>query len=127
MKIAFALRIPLVGTFCAILCACASYPRSGSEAVAGSWTNALGTVWMLNSNGTFDVDLNHDGKRDAWGTFTTERDIITLTGTGGAAPKGCKGNGIYRFDRGRDTLRFHLVHDKCTLRVKNVMLVWHRR
>ena len=82
---------------------------------------------MLNSNGSFDVDLNHDGKRDAWGNYTVQGDMITLMGTGGMVPKGCKGNGVYRFNRGRDTLRFTRVNDKCQLRVKNVMLVWHRK
>ena len=103
------------------------YPRVGAQAIAGKWTNALGTVWTLNDDGTFDVDLNHDGKRDAWGTFTVERDILTIAEIGGVAQKGCKGSGVYRFTRGRDIMRFHLVHDKCKLRVKNVMLLWHRK
>jgi hypothetical protein len=127
MKIAFALRIVLIGIFSAVLCACATYPRSGPQAVAGTWTNALGTVWMLSSNGGFDVDLNHDGKRDAWGNYTVEGDTITIIGIGGKVPKGCKGNGVYHFNRERDTLRFTRVSDKCQLRVKNVMLVWHRK
>jgi hypothetical protein len=125
MKIAFALRIALVGIFSAVLCACATYPRSGSQAVAGSWTNPLGTVWTLNSNGSFDVDLNHDGERDGWGKYTVEGDTITLMATGGMMPKDCKGDGVYRFNRGRDTLRFTRLSDKCQLRVRNVMLVWH--
>ena len=127
MKTAFTFRILLIGIFSVVLCACATYPRSGSQAVVGNWTNSLGTVWMLNGNGTFDVDLNHDGKRDAWGNYTVDGDTITIMGTGGMVPKGCKGNGVYRFNRGRDTLRFTRVSDKCQLRVKNVMLVWHRK
>lgn len=127
MKIAFALRIALIGILSAFLCACATYPRSGAPAVAGHWTNSLGTVWTLSDNGTFDVDLNNDGKRDAWGSYTVEGNTITLDGTGGVAPKGCKGKGVYHFARGTDTLRFTLVHDACKLRVKNVMLVWHRK
>jgi hypothetical protein len=127
MKIAVALRIVLVGIFSAVLCACATYPRSGSEAVAGIWTNALGTVWTLNSNGSFEVDLNHDGKRDAWGNYTVKGDTITIMGTGGTVPKDCKGNGVYRFNRERNTLRFTRISDRCQLRVRNVMLVWHRK
>jgi hypothetical protein len=126
MKIAPGFRILLVGIFLASLCACATYPRSGSQAVAGSWTNSLGTVWMLKSDGTFDVDLNHDGKRDAWGNYAVEDNTITLIGTGGKVPKGCSGNGVYRFNRGKDTLRFSRVSDTCHLRVRNVTLLWHR-
>ncbi len=108
-------------------CACAMYPRSGAQAVVGTWTNSFGTLWTLNSNGTFDVDLNHNHKRDAWGTYTVEGDTITLVGTGGIASADCKGTGVYRFTRGGDTLRFRRVHDACKLRVKNVMLAWHRK
>jgi hypothetical protein len=118
--------ILLLGLASMCFCGCATYPRSGASAVTGTWTNALATIWTINSNGTFDVDLNHDGKRDAWGNYTVEGHTITLMGTGGKAPKGCKGNGVYRFNRGRDTLRFSRVSDNCQLRVRNVMLFWHR-
>lgn len=121
------LQLLQLGVVGALLQACVTYPRSGSEAVVGSWTNAFGTVWSLKGNGTFDVDLNHDNKRDAWGTFTVAGDTITIHGTGGVVPKDCTGNGVYRFARGRDTLRFTRVHDNCKLRVKNVLLVWHRQ
>jgi hypothetical protein len=127
MKAALALRFLLVGIFAAVLSACATYPHSGSEAVAGAWTNALRTVWTLNTDGTFDVDLNHDGRRDAWGNYAVDGDTITLMATGGKMPRGCRGNGVYRFNRGRDTLRFTRISDKCQLRVRNVMLVWHRK
>jgi hypothetical protein len=120
-------QLCLVGIACLFLHACATYPRSGAAAVAGTWTNAFGTVWAINSNGTFDVDLNHDNKRDAWGTYTVEGDTITISGTGGTVPADCKGKGVYRFTRGSDTLRFSRVHDNCKLRIKNVMLVWHRK
>jgi hypothetical protein len=103
------------------------YPRSGSAALVGTWTNAFGTVWTLNSDGTFDVDLNHDNRRDAWGTFTVANDTVTIHGTGGIMPAACKGDGVYRFNRSADTLHFNRVHDLCKLRVKNVVLRWHRK
>jgi hypothetical protein len=127
MKKTRALRVVLLGLASMFSYGCATYPRSGTSAVAGTWTNALATVWTLDNNGTFEVDLNHDGKREAWGNYTIEGDTITLMGTGGYVPKDCKGNGVYRFNRGRDTLRFSRVSDKCQLRVRNVMLLWHRR
>jgi hypothetical protein len=121
------LNILLLAAACAFSCACATYPRSGPGAVVGTWTNSFGTVWTMSSNGAFEVDLNHDGKRDAWGTCKVEDDTITILGTGGKVPNDCRDNGVYRFTRGRDTLRFTRVHDDCQLRVKNVLLVWHRK
>src|SRR2546423_10589920 len=109
----------LIGIGCVLVGACATYPRSGSEALVGTWTNAFATVWIINSNGTFEVDLNHDNRRDAWGTYSVTGDAVTIMGTGGIGPKDCKGRGIYRFTRGRDSLRFGRVHDNCKLRVKN--------
>ena len=41
----------------------------------------------MNADGSFEVDLNHDGKRDAWGTCKVEGDTITIVGTGGVVPK----------------------------------------
>jgi hypothetical protein len=127
MKMPRAFGIVFVGFASMLLYACAIYPRSGSPALIGAWTNSLGTVWAINGNETFDVDLNHDGKRDAWGSYAVEEDKLIITGTGGRVPKDCKGNGVYRFNRGMNTLRFTLVHDNCKLRVKNVLLVWHRK
>jgi hypothetical protein len=103
------------------------YPRAGSAALVGTWTNAFGTVWTLNRDGTFEVDLNHDDRRDAWGTFAVADDIITIHGTGGIMPAGCKGDGVYRFNRSANALHFSRVHDQCKLRVKNVSLTWHRK
>jgi hypothetical protein len=107
--------------------ACANYQRTGPTAIAGTWTNAFGTIWTVKNDGTFDVDLNRDNRRDAWGTYAVEGDTITIHGTGGIAPAGCKEDGVYRFARSGDTLRFTRLDDKCKLRVKNILLVWHRK
>ena len=80
----------------------------------------------MRADGSFDVDLNHDGKRDAWGICKVEGNTVTIVGTGGIVPKGCaKAEGIYHFTRNKDTLQFTLVKDPCKLRVKNVTLDWH--
>lgn len=121
------IRFAFIGMVCALPIACATYPRVGSEALVGTWTNRFGTVWAIKSDGTFDVDLNHDQKRDAWGRYSVNGDALTIMGIGGVMPKDCKGNGVYRFTRGRDTLRFSRLHDNCKLRVRNVLLVWHRK
>ena len=92
--------------------------------LAGNWKNNLGTVWMIHADGTFDVDLNHDGKRDAWGTYAVAGNVVTIQETGDMA-KVCKGKGVYRFDREDTMLHFKLVSDDCKLRKKNVQMTWH--
>ena len=126
MKTQLLARIALTGVSVLLLQACATTPKTGPAALTGTWTNALGTVWTMKSDGSFDVDLNKDGKRDAWGHSTVEGDTITIIGTGGTIPKGCaKTTGVYHFTRVKDTLHFTLVKDTCKLRVKNVTLDWH--
>jgi hypothetical protein len=121
------LQILFAGVFLVLLNACATYPRSGQAALVGTWTNSLGTVWMMNADGTFDVDLNKDGKRDAWGTCTVDGDTVTIMRVGGIKPKGCDGKGVYHFSRTKDVLQFTLVSDTCKLRKENVLLAWHRK
>lgn len=129
MKIQLSLlRIVLIGFGLVLLNACATYPKSGQGALVGTWTNSLGTVWMIKADGTFDVDLKHQGKRDAWGAYTVSGDTVTLQRTGGINPKGCKGPGVYKFSRtDQDSLQFTLVSDKCKLRIKNVTQPWKRK
>jgi len=111
-----------------LLQACATTTPSGPAVLAGSWTNSMGTVWTMSADGSFDVDLNQDGKRDAWGTCKVEGDTVTIVGTGGVAPKGCaKATGVYRFTRSKDRLHFTLVKDACPERVKNVTLDWKKK
>ena len=93
-------------------------------ALVGTWRNSLGTVWAIKANGTFDVDLTHRGRREAWGTWTVQGDQATFQRTGGINPKGCNGPGVYKFTRTGDSLQFALVSDKCKLREKNVLQPW---
>jgi hypothetical protein len=118
------ISVVLAVTALALLGGCAMFQRGGQSGLVGNWTNSLGTVWVIHADGTFDVDLKHHGKRDAWGTYTLEGDQITLQRTGGMKPKGCDGPGVYKFNRTDDTLQFTLVSDKCKLRQKNVLLPW---
>ena len=102
------------------------YPESGPAAVVGTWTNSVGTVWVIKEDGTFEADLNKDKKRDAWGKYSVSGDTMTMIRTGGIKPKGCNGKGIYRFKRtSEETLQFTFVSDKCKLRKQNVLLPWH--
>jgi hypothetical protein len=128
MKTQLLARIVLAGVAVLLLQACATTPPSGPAALTGTWTNSLGTVWTMNADGSFDVDLNKDGKRDLWGTAKVEGDMVTVAETGGTVPKGCaKTTGVYRFTRSKDTLHFTLVKDSCKERVKNVTLDWTKK
>jgi hypothetical protein len=120
----FFLAIALV----AIIAGCETVP-SGPAAVAGQWTNSLGTIWTINPDGTFHVAATKP-KAEIWGTYTLSGDTITLQETRhkGPAPKNCKGPGVYKFSRpDANTLAFVLVNDVCKARVQNVTQQWHRR
>jgi hypothetical protein len=128
MKTQLLARIFFSGIAVLLLQACATAPKSGPAALAGTWTNSMGTVWTMMTDGSFEVDLNHDGKRDAWGKCTIEGDTVTIAGTGGVEPKGCaKTTGVYHFTRNKDTVHFTLVKDPCKERVKNITLDWSKK
>ena len=105
-------------------CALFQPKAAGREAVVGTWRNTLGTIWTLKANGTFDVDLNHNGQRDGWGKYKVSGGTLTLWRTGGISPKHCQDDGVYQFTRDKNTLRFTLVSDDCKLRRKNMLLPW---
>ena len=79
---------------------------------------------MIKADGSFDVEMTRNGKRDAWGKYTIEGDTITIAGTGGLMPKDCAGEGVYRFKRSGPELTFTLVRDSCKLRKRNLLLGW---
>src|SRR5437773_2178905 len=108
----------------AILPGCAWFQKSETSPLVGNWTNAVGTVWTIKDDGTFDVDLNMGARRDAWGKYEVDGNTVTLVATGGMKPKGCDGKGIYSFSGTGDNLSFRLISDTCRLRRKNVLLPW---
>lgn len=109
----------------AALPACALFPHRKSYPLLGSWTNRTGAIWTLNRDGTFEVDVQRDGKRDSWGSYTIEGETLTIRSIGGLMPKGCRGDGIYQFKRNGAELTFTLVSDSCKLRKTNILLGWH--
>ncbi len=130
MKTQSYFRILLTGVFLLLLNACATTTSMAPGPLVGTWTNSLGTVWTVKADGTFDVDRNHDGKRDIWGTYTVAGDTVTIQETGrtGPIPKDCQGPGTYKFSRpNKTTMAFTLVTDACKLRKKNVLLAWHQK
>jgi hypothetical protein len=130
MKIHLSLRIISAGIFLVLINACTTTTSTTGGPLVGTWSNSLGTVWTIKADGTFDVDPNHDGKRDIWGTYTVAGDTITIQETGrtAAMPKDCTGPGVYKFSQpDANTLTFALVSDACKLRKKNVLLAQHRQ
>ena len=117
----------LLAVTVALLSGCANPPPAKPMSFTGTWTNRLGTIWTLKADGTFDVDLDHRGKPEAWGRYRVEGDTVIVIGSGGLMPKRCKGEGIYRFHRNGNTLRFALVRDDCKLRRANLLTTWQRR
>ena len=128
MKLQNSLQLIFAGILVALISSCATTP-SGPAALAGAWTNSLGTVWTLNADGTFHVAATQP-KADIWGNYTVANDTITVQETRrvGPMPKSCKGPGIYKFSRpDQHTLAFVLVSDKCKPRIQNVTQAWHSK
>ena len=126
MKFQNSLRLIFAGILVVLVTSCATTP-SGPAALAGTWTNSLGTVWTLNADGTFHV-MTTKPKAEIWGNFTIANDTITLQETRhvGPTPKSCKGPGVYKFSRpDKNTLVFVFVSDKCKPRIQNVTQPWH--
>jgi hypothetical protein len=128
MKLQSFLRIIVAAALLTLLGACATL-TSGPTALAGTWTNSLGTVWTINADGTFPV-MATKPKAEIWGTYTVSGDTITIRETrrAGSIPKNCRGPGVYKFSRpDRNTLSFVLVSDICKPRIQNVMQPWHSK
>jgi hypothetical protein len=129
MKIQPSFRTILAGVSLVLISACATAPTTGPAALAGQWTNSLGTVWTINHEGTFHV-MATTPKAEIWGTYTIAGDTITVQETrrAGSIPKNCRGPGVYKFNRpGGNTLACVLVSDKCKPRIQNVTQPWHKK
>jgi hypothetical protein len=128
MKLQHSLRIIFAGALIVLMSACATTP-SGPAALAGTWTNSLGTVWTLNPDGTFHV-MAAKPKAEIWGNYTLAGDTITVQETrrAGPSPKSCRGPGVYKFSRlNPTTLAFVLVSDECKPRIQNVTQPWTKK
>jgi hypothetical protein len=127
MKLQHSLQIIFAGVLIALISACATAPTSGPGALVGTWSNTLGTVWTVNPDGTFQVDLDKDGKPDVWGKYAVTGDTVTISEVRANTPKACKHPAIYRFNRMGDQLHFTLLSDTCKLRIKNVTQPWTKK
>jgi hypothetical protein len=129
MKRQHTLRILFALVLVAVIAGCETVPSSGPAALAGQWTNSLGTVWTINADGTFHVTATKP-KAQIWGTYTVAGDQITVQESRhtGAVAKACKSPGVYKFSRpDQNRLAFVLVSDKCKPRIQNVTQPWHRQ
>jgi len=99
MQLQIPLRTVVAGILVILVGSCATTP-SGPAALAGTWTNSLGTVWTINADGTFHVTATKP-KAEIWGNYTVAGDTITVQETrrAGPIPKSCKGPGVYKFSR----------------------------
>ena len=128
MKRQHILGILLAVILVAVIAGCETVP-TGPAALAGQWSNSLGTVWTINADGTFHVAATKP-KAQIWGTYTVSGDTMTVQETRrkGSIPKNCKGPGVYKFSRpDANTLAFTLVNDVCKPRIQNVTQAWHRQ
>jgi hypothetical protein len=129
MKRQHILQVLFAVVLIAFMTACETVPSSGPAALAGQWTNSLGTVWTINPDGTFHVTSTKP-KAQIWGTYTLSGDTITVQETrrAGKVPKNCRGPGVYKFSRpDANNLAFVLVTDVCKPRIQNVTQPWHRQ
>jgi len=130
MKRQHTLRILFAVVLVAVIAGCETVPSSGPAALAGQWTNSLGTVWTINPDGTFHV-VSTKPKAQIWGTYTLSGDTITVQETrrsGAAVPKNCRSPGAYKFSRpDANSLAFVLVNDVCKPRIQNVTQPWHKQ
>jgi len=129
MKLQHSLRIIFAGALILLVSACATAPQTGPAALAGTWTNSLGTVWTINADGTFHV-IATTPKAEIWGKYTVTADMITIQETrrATAIPKDCKGAGLYKFSRpNANTLTFVTVSDVCKPRIQNVTQLWTKK
>jgi hypothetical protein len=121
------LRILFAIILVAMIAGCETVPSSGPAALAGQWTNSLGTVWTINPDGSFSV-VGTKPKRQIWGNITVAGDTITIQETRGQSPRNCKLAATYKFRRSDPkTLALTLVKDTCKERIKNVTQAWHRQ
>ena len=109
----------------ALFAGCAMWQEKPQNSLVGTWTNALGTVWAIKADGTFEVAMNNSNRPMIWGKYNVTDDTLTIKESRGShTPKSCRGEAVYKFNRDHDTLTFSKVTDNCRLREKNLALSW---
>ena len=112
-----------------MLCSCGSGGGGGSSSsdsdnttdksgIQGTWGNGVSSVTFM-SDKTYTVDANNSGTIDAWGTYSTVDNQLTMQDSGGTSS--CFDTSSQTFDTGRytysisgNTLTLTLISDNCS-------------
>jgi len=105
-------------------CSCFHNPFARAPKLNGTWGNRLGSVWVVRSDGTFE--MNHGGRFLTTGTYSIRRHVLTLTYTGGKIPWDGHETATYRIKRDKKIVRFVILHDTCGERIANLSVKWKR-
>ena len=92
--------------------------------IQGTWGNGTSSVTFMSDN-TYTVDTNQSGTADAWGTYSTVGNQLTMQDIGGTSS--CFDTSSQTFDTGRytysikgNTLTLTLISDNCSGRVSTL-------
>lgn len=109
-----------------MLCSCGSGGGGGSSSgntadksgLQGTWGNGVSSVTFMEDE-TYIVDTNQSGTADAWGTYSTTGNQLTMTDSGGTSS--CFDTDSQTFDTGHytytisgNTLTLTLISDNCS-------------
>jgi chitodextrinase len=111
-----------------MLCSCGSGGGGSSSSdsdnttdksgIQGTWGNGVSSVTFM-SDKTYTVDANNSGTIDAWGTYSTLDNQLTMQDSGGTSS--CFDTASQTFDTGRytysisgNTLTLTLISDNCS-------------
>ena len=108
------------------LVGCSSFhnPFARDPELVGTWGNRLGSVWIVQTDGTFE--LNHGGRFITRGTYQIHKDKLTLLYTGGKIPWDGHESATYRIKPDKKIVRFVLLHDICAERIVNLSVRWKK-
>src|ERR1700724_3982074 len=91
------ISVVLAVTAAALLGGCAMFQESPQNALVGTWTNPLGTVWAIKADGTFQVGLSKSHRVDVWGKYTVTGGAMTIQESHAShTPKACRGSATYK-------------------------------
>ena len=109
-------------------CAVNDMLQGSHNALIGSWQikdSSKGTqVVTFHADGRYEVDLEADGMKDIWGTYTLFNNQIKFQDEGGEIDKNCNQGGVYLCSVKRRDLQFILAGDQCPERIAALSEVW---
>ena len=103
-----------------------------ASSIVGAWTREkapgedMDRAITFAPDGTFEVDRDMDAKKDIWGKYSVDQDVITLIATGGDFVQPAA-FGKYRFDIADGQLGFTLIEDTVQARIKDFSFAWRKK